>query len=430
MTKELNPKTHYYDFGGPLGAFAMIVGLPILELFLASCCDPTGYPSQELFADWRGFLQSRFTISHLMRLFDFGAFFVYCGFVGLLALFYKVLPGEDVYGTLMRDKTRHKYRLNGFISYVAILLVALCFLKSAGLWSLQYVYSRFTELAFASIVFSYAISFFVYINSFNSNKLLALGGNSGNLIYDFMIGRELNPHIGSFDIKFFTELRPGLIGWLFINYCLAAKQFINLGYITNSMVLVQFLQSWYVIDALWHEKAVLTTMDITTDGLGFMLAFGLYSWVPFNYTLQARYLVDFPRTISWLEFGVILFINSLGYYIFRSSNSQKNEFRENPTSKSSKQLEYIETKLGSKLITSGWWGMSRHINYLGDWLMALAWSLPCGFGSIIPYFYPIYFAILLIHRERRDDHKCRTKYGVDWEKYCNTVQYRIIPGIY
>jgi hypothetical protein len=30
------------------------------------------------------------------------------------------------------------------------------------------------------------------------------------------------------------------------------------------MVLVQFLQSWYVIDALWYEKALLTTMDITT----------------------------------------------------------------------------------------------------------------------------------------------------------------------
>lgn len=113
MTKELNPKTHYYAFGGPLGAFAMIVILPVLELFLASCCDQTGYPSQELFADWRGFLQSRFTISHLMRLFDFGAFFIYCGFVGLLALFYKILPGEDVHGTLMRDKTRLKYRLNG-----------------------------------------------------------------------------------------------------------------------------------------------------------------------------------------------------------------------------------------------------------------------------------------------------------------------------
>eukprot|EP00666_Eupelagonemidae_sp_cell4sb_P002261 gene2261-22009_t len=28
-----------------------------------------------------------------------------------------------------------------------------------------------------------------------------------------------------------------------------------------------------------------------------------------------------------------------------------------------------------------------------------------------PRFYPIYFAILLIHRAFRDDHFCRTKYG-------------------
>lgn len=27
---------------------------------------------------------------------------------------------------------------------------------------------------------------------------------------------------------------------------------------------------------------------------------------------------------------------------------------------------------------SGWWGMVRHPNYLGDLIMALAWSLPCG----------------------------------------------------
>jgi protein-S-isoprenylcysteine O-methyltransferase Ste14 len=92
------------------------------------------------------------------------------------------------------------------------------------------------------------------------------------------------------------------------------------------------------------------------------------------------------------------------------------------------ELKYLQTKAGSKLITSGWWGVSRHINYLGDWLMALSWCLPCGFATPIPYFYPIYFGILLLHRERRDDHKCRTKYGEDWEKYCKIVKYRIIPG--
>jgi hypothetical protein len=37
---------------------------------------------------------------------------------------------------------------------------------------------------------------------------------SGNAVYDFFIGRELNPRIGTFDLKYFCELRPGLIGWV------------------------------------------------------------------------------------------------------------------------------------------------------------------------------------------------------------------------
>lgn len=35
--------------------------------------------------------------------------------------------------------------------------------------------------------------------------------------------------------------------------------------------------------------------DITTDGFGFMLAFGDLAWVPFTYSLQARVLVDHPQ---------------------------------------------------------------------------------------------------------------------------------------
>ena len=37
--------------------------------------------------------------------------------------------------------------------------------------------------------------------------------------------------------------------------------------------------------------------------------------------------------------------------------------------------------------------------------------IPAGFANIIPYFYPIYFAILLIHRDRRDEHMCYQKVG-------------------
>ena len=62
--------------------------------------------------------------------------------------------------------------------------------------------------------------------------------------------------------------------------------------------------------------------------------------------------------------------------------------------------------------------------------MALAWSLTCGFNSIIPYFYPIYFAILLIHRSKRDELVCRAKYGSDWDEYRRIVPYKFIPYLW
>lgn len=41
--------------------------------------------------------------------------------------------------------------------------------------------------------------------------------------------------------------------------------------------------------------------------------------------------------------------------------------------------------------------------------MALAWSLPTGFETPVTYFYVVYFAVLLIHRQRRDDENCEKK---------------------
>lgn len=53
-----------------------------------------------------------------------------------------------------------------------------------------------------------------------------------------------------------------------------------------------------------------------------------------------------------------------------------------------------------------------------------------GFKHILPYFYVIYFAVLLVHREARDERHCRRKYGLAWEKYRRHVPYRIVPYIY
>lgn len=53
-----------------------------------------------------------------------------------------------------------------------------------------------------------------------------------------------------------------------------------------------------------------------------------------------------------------------------------------------------------------------------------------GYAIPITYFYMLYFAILLIHREGRDAENCRKKYGKSWDEYCSIVKWKIVPGIY
>jgi protein-S-isoprenylcysteine O-methyltransferase Ste14 len=185
------------------------------------------------------------------------------------------------------------------------------------------------------------------------------------------------------------------------------------------------------VDYYLHEPAILTTMDIAHENFGYMLAFGDLAWVPFTYTLQALYLVHHPVELPIWAAVLIFTMHLVGYYIFREVNIQKHRFRTEPDRPIwGKKPEYIETERGTHLLVSGFWGWSRHFNYVGDILMAFSWSLPTLFNTPVTYFYPVYFTILLIHRERRDNYQCRLKYGKDWDRYCEKVPWRIIPGIY
>ncbi|WEW55303.1 erg24, C-14 sterol reductase [Emydomyces testavorans] len=346
------------------------------------------------------------------------------------------------------------------------------------LWT--FLWDNYIQVLTANLLICSTLAIFVYLYSFTvpasgaPNPMLrelAPGGQTRSEIYNFFIGRELNPRIKlpipfvndtsrTIDLKVFFELRPGLLGWVILNLSNIAHQYkVNNGKITSSILLVTAFQGFYVLDSLYMEPAICTTMDIIMDGFGFMLSFGDLVWVPFTYSIHTRYLAIFPVELGVYGVAFVIGVQTLGYYIFRGANNQKDRFRKNPNDPRVKHLEYIQTSRGSKLITSGWWGAARHINYLGDWIMAWTTCLPTGiagfvmverlnpltgnrekhavqtddsrgWGMIITYFYIVYFGILLIHRERRDEEKCRNKYGADWLKYTSKVKSRIIPGIY
>lgn len=411
-------KTNTYEFMGPIGTFIMTLCLPLVVFGLYAFCNadhcsvkpPESFPCARTLWD-----PHAYTIFVLWFLFQ--------------ALLYLLPIGRVAEGTTLRDGSKLTYNINGIHAFVIshiLFAVGYFYFKLP----VTIIYDKYLPLASAAFVFSLILAVYLYSKSFDKGALLALGGNSGNFVYDWFIGRELNPRVGSFDWKVFCEMRPGLIGWVMINYCMMAKQYEVHGTVTYSMLLVCLFQMWYIFDALLFEEAILTTMDVVHDGFGFMLVFGDLCWVPFTYSLQARFLVDYPINLSPLACTGILLLNIFGYCMFRGSNSQKDQFRRDPRHLSVRHLKSIPTRRGKKLIVSGWWGICRHPNYVGDLIMALAWSMTCGWNHILPYFYFIYFTVLLLHRQLRDEHHCREKYGEDWDRFCKVVRWRLIPFVY
>ena len=337
-------------------------------------------------------------------------------------------PGRWVEGPLLADGTRLKYKMNGWFTWW-FTWAALIGGVALHLFPPAILADQFGPML---TTMNLAVALFcVYLYWHGKALKTADERRSGNALYDLWLGTALNPRIGSFDLKLFCEARPGLIGWVAIDFSLAAKQAQLHGSVTLPMILVCVFHFWYIADYYYHEEAILSTWDIKHENFGWMLCWGDLVWVPFTYTIQAYYLVEHSHDLPWWGALGIVLLNIVGYAVFRGANLQKHKFRKDPSSPIwGKPADYIMTARGSLLLVSGWWGMARHMNYFGDLLMGLAWCLPCLFASPLPYFYIIYFTVLLVHRERRDHDMCAVRYGQDWEAYCTRVPYRLIPGIY
>ncbi|ESX01446.1 hypothetical protein KL918_004189 [Ogataea parapolymorpha] len=433
----LNPFTVHKDFFGFPGALILTFSLPLVVVFLYAACNERYVVEgcnlqintiRSLFAEQltkETFFNAKCWIAYLVWFFG-------------LALLDLIVPGYYKKGTTLRDGTHLTYLING--KELSLLLcgalAARALYTRGNVPELQFIYDNFLPLMVVSWEFSLILSTFVYLCSYfplrrpngagTYERILAEGGNSKNVVFDWFIGRELNPRIGPWDIKLFCELRPGMLLWLLIDLSCVQKQYLETGTVANSLLFVVAMQSFYIFDGVLNEEGVLSMMDITTDGFGFMLAFGDLCWVPFTYSLQARYLSLRPVHLSSAAFSGVVAIMAIGYYIFHSSNSQKSKFRQGLLP----HMKSIKTERGTSLLVEGWWGLSQHINYFGDLLIALSWCLPTGFGTPLTYFYVIYFAFLLLHRQKRDEHKCRTKYGKSWTEYEKLVPYKIVPYVY
>jgi delta14-sterol reductase len=194
----LNPRTTTYEFLGPPGAFLVSVGVPIATYALYFACSessggcPPSLATIPLHVSDPNWWKS---------LWDTDATLIYFAWYFFCVLAWAVLPGDRVSGTTLRTGEKKQYKINGtflvlflhlpiphlcsaFSTYLLTLGITSGVIYRYGLESVTFIYNKWVGFVTASLLMSILQAFACYFASFKSGKLLALGGNTGNHLYD------------------------------------------------------------------------------------------------------------------------------------------------------------------------------------------------------------------------------------------------------
>jgi protein-S-isoprenylcysteine O-methyltransferase Ste14 len=337
-----------------------------------------------------------------------------------------ILPGRWVVGYATKEGTdeKLKYRLNGFLVLVTSVALwgGLCHFNFlpwdwlytvrwyalSGAFTLGLLFSFIVVIPYPAVKKSFAIDFFLG----RAENLQLWGGRIDAKMWLYLIGAIL--------------LELNVLSFTAHHYLLYGAES------SPGIFLSAALLTYFVCDYLTFEEVHLYTYDLFAERVGFKLGWGCIAFYPFFYTIPLWATVDLanPDVPAWLLIlAGLTFLG--GWTLARGANMQKYFFKKDAS------FVFLGIKAQSitdgkrTLLVNGFWGLSRHINYLGEIGMATGIALAVGHPSmILPFLYPLYYVLLLFPRQMDDDKRCAAKYGKLWDEYLEKVPSRIIPKIY
>jgi delta14-sterol reductase len=345
----------------------------------------------------------------------------------LMVVLHLALPARRIVGYVQDPRTGKpwEYRLNGPIVLIVM----------AGLWALA---GRFGVLPWDWLYihrWSGLAGSCVLGVLFSLAMVLSAEGTGRPFAVDFFLGRAQNRQMlnGRVDAKMALYLLGAVMLALNI-LSFEAHHLLTFGANASpGALLYGCLFLWFVVDYLVFERVHLYTYDIFAERVGFKLGWGCLTFYPYFYAVGLWFAADLPdpHTPPWLlvVYAIVFFA---GWTLSRGANMQKFTFKIDPGAAFLGIIKPRTVTDGNQaLLCSGFWGAARHINYLGEILMAVGLTLTLGWPALwTAWLYPLYYVGLLVPRELDDEHRCAKKYGALWAEYGRKVPRRIIPGIY
>lgn len=337
-----------------------------------------------------------------------------------------ILPGRWVSGYVTKKNTTEKmrYHLNGIQVFIVVVLTWFL-LGYLNIVPFEWLYHyRWYGLA-GAFISGLVLSLFV---------VLAFPPVRKFFLADLFFGRIENLQFrgGLVDIKMWLYLTGATL--LELNALSFTAHHLNLygEQASFGILLSTALLTYFLVDYLIFEEVHLYTYDLFAERVGFKLGWGCTVFYPYFYSVFLWSTVDLPdpHTPAWL-FVIYVLVFLTGWILSRGANLQKYYFKRNPERAFFKIVPATITDGNKALLVNGFWGISRHINYFGEVLMACGIVLCTGYPCLIwPWLYPLYYVVFLVTRQIDDDIRCARKYGELWNAYVKKVPYRIIPFIY
>jgi protein-S-isoprenylcysteine O-methyltransferase Ste14 len=343
----------------------------------------------------------------------------------VITLLHVAIPARRRAGYVKSEVTGEvlKYRTNGL--YVLVASILLWFVL--GYFNLvPYVWLYETRWWGLTGGCAIGLAFSLYI-------VLKYPSTGKSFLADLWFGRSKDAQVndGFIDAKVWLYLVGAVMLELNV-LSFAAFHLANVEPTNPGFLLACAMLTWFCFEYLIFERVHLWTYDFIAERVGFKLGFGCLAFYPYFYSVALWFTADLPNPHlpTWLTilFGVLFLC---GWVLTRGSNMQKYLFKTAPGRKFLWITPEVLSDGKHSLLVNGFWGVSRHVNYLGEVIQAVAIALATGyFGVWEVWLYPIYYVALFISRQADDDKLCRAKYGELWDEYTARVKYKIIPRLY
>jgi len=343
----------------------------------------------------------------------------------MITALHVVIPARKTVGYVTDEVTGEtaRYRLNG--KYVLVCSIAIWFLLGYfNVVPYTWLYdTRWLGLIGACLI-GLAYSIYVVGNRPSTGK---------PLIADFWFGRAQDPQFrdGLIDAKVWFYMIGAVMLQLNVLSC-AAYHVLNAADVNPGFLVACGMLTWFCFDYLIGEKVHLWTYDYVAERVGFKLGFGCLAFYPYFYAVALWFTATRPNPGHAVWFTVMCGVVYLVGWVFtRGANMQKYFFKVAPERKF---LGLTPVAIGTgelRVLVSGFWGLSRHINYMGEIVQGVAVALAVGYAGVwAVWLYPAYYIALLVSRQADDDKVCQAKYGELWDDYTAQVKYRVVPFIY